>query len=98
MGIFSPGYTGILRLSQYSFLFILSVNPALFRLFKTKQYILFTLGTLLSIINHRAILPFLVLIVLDLDLAKLDKRQKLYILLFFGFQLLVLLSLGSWGA
>ena len=95
-GIGSSGYTGILRLSQYSYLYLLSVNPALFRLFKPKQYALFILGSLLSIFNHRAILPFLVLIVLELDYSKLDKRQKLYVLLFFGLQLLILLSFGEW--
>lgn len=95
-GFSSTGYTGILRLSQYSYLFLLSVNPALFRIFRAKHYLLFTLGSILAVFNHRAILPFLLLIVLDLDYSKLSKKQKLFVLLFFGLQLLILLSFGEW--
>ena len=90
-------FAGFARLSQYLYLFILQINPALFRLFRPRDYVLFLLGCAGGLINHRALLPFVLLIVLDLDYSKLDKKAKLWILLFFFLQVLILLSFTRWG-
>jgi len=88
---------GFAWFSQYLYLFILQINPALFRLFRPQDYILFLLGCAFSLFNHRAIMPFMLLIVLGLDYSKLNKKMKQWILLFFALQVLILVSFTRWG-
>lgn len=88
---------GILHFSQYLFLFILSLNPAVFRLFKWHHYALFFVGVLASIFNHRAILPFLMLIVLDLDYDRMDNRTRFWIAVFFSLSILNIMVFGGWS-
>lgn len=66
------GWSGIGHISNYLFAFILTINPAIFRLFRPRNYILFFIGALISLINYRAMLPFYLLIIIDLDYSKLD--------------------------
>lgn len=87
---------GIYPISQYSFIFIISLNPALYSLFKPKHWILFAGGVLLSFVNHRAILPFILLCILDLDYSALGKRERKIMLLFFVLQAFILLAFGGY--
>ena len=75
---------GILN-GQYLALFILSFNPFVFRLFERRHFVFLLVSVLLSFFSHRAVLPFMLLILLDLDYSKLDrslKQKMLYMFLF----------------
>lgn len=87
--------TGILQNGQYYYLFILSMNPALFRLFKKKHLALFIIGAMLSTFNHRAILPILLLIILDLDYSSCDKALKQRMLFYFVFASAIISLFGG---
>jgi len=86
------GIYGIAHQGQYLYLFILSFNPFTFKLFRPRDYAILAIGVLFSLINHRAVLPFLLLIVLDLDYLKLDKNLKRLIFSFF----IVMVFLVMW--
>lgn len=78
------GSTGLLGgLTQYTYLFILSINPAIFKLFRPRHYAMLGVGILVSLFNHRAILPFMLLICLDLDYANLNPKLVRWLLFFF---------------
>ena len=94
--VFAHMGAGLIPFSQYTFLFILSINPGIFRLFKQKHYALFAFGVAASVFQSRAILPVMLLIMLDLDYSHLDKKDKLAILAFFMLQVLILLTFGGW--
>ena len=96
MNLLDFGSAGILPFSQYSLLFILSLNPGIFRFFRLRHFVFFATGSALSFLNHRAILPFMLIMILDLDFSKMDKRDRLAILFFFALQVLVLLTFGGW--
>lgn len=96
-GFLSSCGSGIGCFSQYSFLFILQINPALFHLFERRHYALFLLGCAGSLFNTRAMLPFMLLILLDLDYSKMGKKEKLWVILFFALQVGILLSFTRWG-
>lgn len=82
---------------QFMFLYVLSINPFIFKLFELRHFILFGIGTVLSLFSHRAIIPFMLLILLDLDYSKMDKpmRQKM-LLIFMVASAIFLLFGGSW--
>ena len=95
MSILTFSEAGIYPLSQYTFLLILAINPALFRLFKPRHFFLIALGILGSFINARAMLPFMLLTILDLDYSKLEKKEMFLMLGFFVVQVWIVLSFGS---
>jgi hypothetical protein len=68
------GWAGIGNQGAYLFMFILTWNPAIFKAFKMRHYPFLFIGFLLSFFNHRAIIPFLLLTILDLDYSKIDKE------------------------
>lgn len=86
---------GIIPISQYTWLFILSINPIIFKFFKKEHFWVFGLGFLLSFVNARAILPFLLIILLDLDLTDFRKEDKIAMIVFTGLQLFVFFAFGS---
>lgn len=86
---------GIFPISQYTWLFIMSINPIIFKLFKPKHFILFFLGFAASFINARAILPFMLLICLELDFDKLTDKDRKIMILFLFLQLFILFAFGS---
>jgi len=86
---------GILPISQYTWLFIMSINPMVFKLFKPHHFVLFFMGFAGSFINHRAILPFMLLICLDLDFDKLTDKDRKIMILFLFIQLFILFAFGS---
>ena len=90
-----PSSAGILPVSQYTWLFIMSINPLIFKLFKPKHFVIFLLGFAASFINARAILPFMLLICLDLDFSKLTENDKKTMILFLFLQLFILFAFGS---
>jgi len=91
------GTTGLLAgISQYLYLFILGTNPALFKLFKPKHYVIFTIGLTAALFNHRAILPFVLICLMDLDYSKLTSKTKKWLLFFFGLGLSIILVFGDW--
>lgn len=90
-----PSGAGILPLSPYTYLFIISLNPIFYKLFKPKHWFLFAAGVLLSFLNHRAIIPFILLCCLDLDYSRLGDREKKLMLAFFALQLFILLAFGG---
>lgn len=92
------GGFGILHRGQYFDLFVLSFNPAIFRLFELRHFAFLAVGILLSVFNHRAVLPFLLLILLDLDWSKCDKAMKRWIFLWFILGAgIVMLFGGGWN-
>ena len=86
---------GIFPISQYTWLLIMSINPIIFKLFKPYHFVLFFVGFVGSFINHRAIMPIMLLICLDLDFAKLTERDKKIMILFLFLQLFVFFAFGS---
>jgi len=84
---------GILHQGQFLYLFILSINPGLIRLFNLKQFLFLLVGVGFSIFNHRAILPFMLLAILDLQ-TPLTKDIKQMMLLFFFIASGILLFFG----
>lgn len=86
---------GILTINQFMYLTILSINPAIFKIFKTRNYFLFAIGIIASIFNSRAIMPILMLLCLDLDYSKLSPRIKIEMLGFFLFTFLLLSVFGG---
>lgn len=68
------GWSGISRISNYLFAFILTINPAIFKLFRPRDYFIFGIGAILSVINYRAMMPFYLIILMDLDYSKLDDK------------------------
>lgn len=94
-----PEGAGFFPISQYSYLFILSLNPVMFKMFKPKHWILFAVGVGLSFFNHRAIIPAMLLCCLDLDYSQLGKDEKRLMLLFFALQLFILMAFsgGAYG-
>lgn len=87
--------SGILPISQYTFLFVLAFNPPLFKLFEKRHFLFLAVGILLAFINHRAVMPFMLLILLDLDYSKLEKKDVMNIITFFALQVWVILTFGS---
>ena len=79
---YASGLTGVMT-PQYLYIFLLSVNPAVFRMFKWQHYVFLSIGILISFINSRAVMPFLFLILLDLDYSKFDAVQQRYAFYFF---------------
>ena len=78
--------------NQY-FTTIIGLNPFLFIAFHKEEWILLLLGLLLSIWNVRALFPFILLIVLILDVDKLDRDMLIAsVITFVGFQLLYFFS------
>jgi hypothetical protein len=92
---YSHGIYGITHAGQYLSLFVLSFNPSLFKMFKPRHFLFLIPGILLSVFNHRAILPFLVLIMLDMDYSKLDKGLKQQLFLFFCISVGILSCFGG---
>lgn len=86
---------GIFPLSQYTFLFIMSFNPPLFKLMKLRHFAFLGLGILGSLVNARAILPFMLLTILDLDYSRLEKKDMAMMLGFFALQVWLVLAFGS---
>lgn len=86
---------GIFPISQYTWLFIMSINPMIFKLFRPRHFILFGIGFIGSFINHRAILPVMLLICLDLDFDKLTDKDRKIMILFLFLQLFILFAFGS---
>src|ERR1035437_101157 len=80
---YTNGWAGITNQGAYLYMFLLSWNPGIFKAFKKQHYPFLLIGTLLSIFNHRAILPFLLLTMLDLDYSKMDKEFFKTLLFFF---------------
>jgi hypothetical protein len=90
------GSTGLLGgISQYTYLLILSINPPLFKLFKPRHYVIFFLGLAGALFNHRALMPFMLLIILDLDYANLSTRIIRQLLLFFALGCAVITMFGG---
>ena len=88
---------GILNIGQYMYLFALSVNPYLFRLYSLRHYILFSIGMFFSIFNHRAILLFIMLNLLTCDYNKLDRTTKLKMFFFFLLAVSFVFVFGDWS-
>jgi hypothetical protein len=86
---------GLLPISQYSWLFIMALNPLIFKLFKPYHFALFFAGLAASFFNTRAIMPFMLLICLDLDFAKLTEKDRKLMILFMFLQLFILFAFGS---
>lgn len=82
---------------QFMYLFVLSVNPFIFTFFEWRHYFIFGIGLVLSLFSQRAIMPFMLLMLLDFDYSKLDKelKKKMLYLFLFGF-LIFCLAGGGW--
>ena len=89
------GY-GIWPPSQYSYLFVMSLNPAFVRMMGPAQTLLLIMGILLSALNHRAILPFSLIILLTLDYSKLGKAEMRLGYIFFCLTLAIFVLFGGW--
>lgn len=84
------GWAGILNLGAYLFLFVLALNPTIFKMFRLRTYGFLALGVLASVVNSRAIMPFMLLAILDLDYSRFDADLQKKMMLFFllGFMIL----------
>jgi hypothetical protein len=71
LAFYFPGQFGVLSGGIYMFLFFLTINPAIFKIFRPHHYWIFAAGAVLSLLNHRAILPALLLIIIDADYSKI---------------------------
>jgi len=89
---------GILHQGQYLYLFILSFNPEIFKLFELRHFVFLLIGVLLSAINARAVLPFLLIIFLDLDYSKMDKKLKRNIFIYFMVMVGIISIFGGVGS
>ena len=67
------------------------------KLFKKRHIPLFLIGFIGSIINHGIILPVLLFIILDLDYSKLDKKNQLLMITFFGYTIFFILFFGGYN-
>lgn len=90
MNGYLSGAYGFLGDAQYTLLFLLSFNPVIMlRLFGVRHWLFLSIGIILSFFNHRAVLPFILLILLDLNYDRLDdlsrKQAFIYALSMLGF-------------
>ena len=60
-------YYGYLGSIQYTYLFVLSVNPFLFEFMNLRHYIIFLIGMGLSLFNYRVIHLAVLLIILSIN-------------------------------
>ena len=94
IGEYSLFGNGFFPLSQYTFIFIMALNPYVFKLFKPYHYAIFALGVFLSLFNTRAILPFMLICLLDLDYSKLTKKEKAGMIFFNFLAVFIMLAFG----
>jgi hypothetical protein len=87
--------TGFFGSTQYTYLFAMSFNPVMFKLFKLRHFAFIAVGIILSMFNHRAIFPFLLLALLDLDYTKLTPKDWEWAGGFFLLSSLILLVFGG---
>jgi hypothetical protein len=73
----------------------MALNPLIFKLFKWQHFVLFFIGFAASFINARAILPFMLVCLLDLDYSKLEKKDKTAMLIFTFLAIFIMLAFGS---
>jgi len=85
---------GIYPMSQYTYLFIMAINPLIFKLFKPKHYVLFFIGFLGSFVNSRAIMPFMLIALLDLDFSKLSPKDKKAMVIMAFFEVFLIIVFG----
>jgi hypothetical protein len=88
---------GVTSFWQFATMYAPSINPIIFRLFQRRHYLLFLIGTVGAFFNARVILPFMLLIVLDLDYLKLTKKEKKWLLVFFILQVFIFLFNSRWN-